>query len=139
MKNKNLDFFLPFEFDQVPKEWFPWEDKWNEKNSKLYIWECLKHHAYDGLLISKSKFDDNKKRFENTCEQTKDLKKILKIPETIKLFGDCGAFQYINEKEPPYSAKEILNYYQEYGFDMGCSIDHIIKDKKNVKLREERR
>lgn len=133
-----LKFFLPFEFDQVPKKWYPWEDKW-VKGERLYIWECLNTHPYDGLLISKTKFDSNKNRVKS-FEPIKDLKKILQIPERIKLFGDCGAFQYIDKDYPIYTATEILDYYQEYGFDMGCSIDHIItpKLKKNVEEREKR-
>ena len=38
--------------------------------------------------------------------------------------GDCGAFGYINEKVPPYTTEEILDYYTRLDFDFGVSIDH---------------
>ena len=140
MKRYNLDFFLPFEFDQVPKIWDPWNDTWDSSNGKFFISDFFKEPPYDGILISKSKFDDNARKFGAELEEDKDLKHLLKISEDIKLFGDCGAFQYKDKKKPPYTAENVLNYYQDYGFDMGCSIDHIITKeiKTNPKLREER-
>ena len=139
MIKASIDFFLPFEFDQVPKIWDPWNDTWNKKSGKLFIWDCFKNPPYDGILISKSKFDHNKKKYIDKLKKDKNLKNLLKIPENIMLFGDCGAFQYRNELKPPYTTQEILDYYQDYGFDMGCSIDHIITNKKDVKLREKRK
>ena len=63
MKKQTLKFFLPFEFDQVPKKWDPWEDVWEKKGGRKFIWDYYEQNPYDGLLISKSKFDDNKNRF----------------------------------------------------------------------------
>lgn len=40
--------------------------------------------------------------------------------------GDCGAFGYIKESEPPYTTDEILDYYEQLGFNYGVSIDHLI-------------
>ena len=40
--------------------------------------------------------------------------------------GDCGAFGYINEKVPPYTTEEILDYYTRLDFDFGVSLDHLI-------------
>lgn len=139
MIKSSTDFFLPFEFDQVPKIWDPWEDTWDKKSGKLFIWDFFKKPPYDGILISKSKFDVKKKNYADKLRKDKNLKNLLNIPDNIKLFGDCGAFQYRNELKPPYTTEEILDYYQDYGFDMGCSIDHIITNKKDIKLREERK
>ena len=138
MSKNKIDFFLPFEFDQVPKIWDPWTDTWDKNSDRLYIWDCFKRYPYDGLLISKSKFDDKLNKIKKELIEDKNLKKIFKIPDRIKLFGDCGAFQYRNEKKPIYTPREILNYYQDHGFDMGCSIDHIIINKKDKRSREER-
>ncbi len=41
------------------------------------------------------------------------------------VFGDCGAFSYVGEKEPPISPERALAMYQLYGFDLGASVDHI--------------
>jgi hypothetical protein len=46
----------------------------------------------------------------------------------LDIYGDCGAFTYVNEYEPPYSPEEILDFYDHCGFTHGCSVDHIIFD-----------
>src|SRR5690606_13450173 len=48
--------------------------------------------------------------------------------KSLPIFGDCGAFSYVNEKVPPYSPSEILDFYSDAGFTHGCSVDHIIFD-----------
>ena len=40
--------------------------------------------------------------------------------------ADCGAFNYIDEKEPPYESDEIVEFYENLDFDFGVSIDHLI-------------
>ena len=40
--------------------------------------------------------------------------------------GDCGAFNYVHEEEPPYSVDDVFDFYEECGFDYGISVDHII-------------
>jgi hypothetical protein len=42
--------------------------------------------------------------------------------------GDCGAFSYAREEHPPYSVDEVLDFYNECGFDYGISVDHVILD-----------
>ncbi len=131
-----IEFFLPFEFDNIPQDWDPWNDTWRN-DKKKYIWECFDKPPFDGLLISKARLDLHLNYFKNLTDN-KDLKNLLNLASSIKLFGDCGAFQYRNEKKPPYSVEEVLDYYQDYGFDMGCSIDHIITNKKDIDLRTKR-
>ena len=40
--------------------------------------------------------------------------------------GDCGAFSYIRDDVPPYTPDEVIDFYDECGFDLGISIDHVI-------------
>ena len=40
--------------------------------------------------------------------------------------GDCGAFSYIRDDVPPYTPDEVIDFYEECGFDLGISIDHVI-------------
>ena len=40
--------------------------------------------------------------------------------------GDCGAFNYVREEKPPYSVDEVIDFYEECGFDYGISVDHVI-------------
>jgi hypothetical protein len=40
--------------------------------------------------------------------------------------GDCGAFNYVGEYEPPYTVDEVIDFYDGCGFDAGVSVDHVI-------------
>jgi len=40
--------------------------------------------------------------------------------------GDCGAFSYVREKDPPFTVEEVVAFYHDCGFDYGVSVDHII-------------
>jgi hypothetical protein len=40
--------------------------------------------------------------------------------------GDCGAFSYLRERDPPYSVDEVLHFYSECRVDYGISVDHVI-------------
>jgi hypothetical protein len=43
-----------------------------------------------------------------------------------EFMGDCGAFTYVNEKEPPFTVDEVIDFYDRCDFDYGLSVDHII-------------
>lgn len=47
------------------------------------------------------------------------------LSENQWLFGDCGAFSYVNKPEPDIESGRALAMYQLYGFDFGASVDHI--------------
>jgi queuine/archaeosine tRNA-ribosyltransferase len=40
--------------------------------------------------------------------------------------GDCGAFDYIEQDEPPYSTADVIEYYTRLDFDYGVSVDHLV-------------
>jgi hypothetical protein len=52
----------------------------------------------------------------------------LDRPDGVRLFslGDCGAFTYVNEDIPPFTADEVIDFYDGCGFDAGISVDHVI-------------
>ena len=57
----------------------------------------------------------------------------IKIPQgsTLEVMGDCGAFGYVKEKEPPlpfYSVENVAELYDKLGFDYGVSVDHLVVD-----------
>jgi len=41
------------------------------------------------------------------------------------LFGDCGAFSYVNDEKPAISVEQAIALYELHGFDFGASVDHI--------------
>ncbi len=42
------------------------------------------------------------------------------------MMGDCGAFSYVREPEPPFTTEEVIDFYVDCGFDYGISVDHMI-------------
>ena len=47
------------------------------------------------------------------------------LSSTQYLFGDCGAFSYVNEEIPTISVEKAVALYESYGFSFGASVDHI--------------
>lgn len=85
----------------------------------------------DGVLVSLAQHILSKgtlKRFSGTEEGSlapKNLRKQFGLSNDQSLFGDCGAFSYVNEKEPAISVEKAIALYELNGFDFGASIDHI--------------
>jgi hypothetical protein len=60
------------------------------------------------------------------------------------LFGDCGAFSYVHDDQPPITTDYAATLYDLYGFDLGASIDHIpvmerVVGGRSVRLTEKER
>jgi hypothetical protein len=60
------------------------------------------------------------------------------------LFGDCGAFSYVNDDKPAISVEQAIALYELHGFDFGASVDHIpvptiMRDGSKVKLSKAER
>lgn len=41
------------------------------------------------------------------------------------MFGDCGAFSYVNEAESTISTEQAVALYELYNFNVRASVDHI--------------
>lgn len=91
---------------------------------EVYAHEIYERSNYDGMLFSKNAVEHGRTK----AQLIRDMGGIHRYArfENKPILGDCGAFSYIAEKDPPYETKEILDYYQSYGFDYGVSIDHLI-------------
>jgi hypothetical protein len=83
---------------------------------------------YDGLLVSLAQIYTGKgalSRLDPEKVDRGDLRKQMKIPKRLLLFGDCGAFSYAFQDKPPFSAGDAARLYHRLGFDVGASVDHI--------------
>jgi hypothetical protein len=40
--------------------------------------------------------------------------------------GDCGAFSYADRLTPPFTADDVIDFYEVCGLDQGIAIDHVI-------------
>lgn len=105
----------------------------------LYLQEVFKEAPFDGLLVSmgivESIAGTGAGRY--TMAQRHRLRRVgarefFRLPSrsdsgsTIELMGDCGAFSYIREAEPPFSTAQVVDFYIDCGFDFGISVDHVI-------------
>ena len=89
---------------------------------EVYAHQIYKEPNYDGLLFSKNTVEDGAIR----TKSVRDLGIHAFARFEKPIMGDCGAFSYITHESPPYQTREILDYYQNLGFDYGVSIDHLI-------------
>jgi len=129
----SLDYVDPaFDFiaDRSPAERQPyWDD--------AYPHEILGYAPYDGVLVSRGIVGDHRVKGKYTASQARRFRLVgarkfmrLDKPEFahLDIFGDCGAFTYVQEDKPPYTPAEMAEFYDECGFTHGCSVDHIIFD-----------
>ena len=83
---------------------------------------------YDGMLVSLAQIYTGKgalSRLDAETADRGDLRKRMKIPKRLLLFGDCGAFSYAFDDKPPFSPAQAARLYHRLGFDVGASVDHI--------------
>jgi hypothetical protein len=135
-----MEFYFPDSQDTVdPSFDFETEERSDARirhRDDLYAHEIFSERCYDGLLVSKGIVDG----FVNTTSRytlaqrhrllREGAKRFFRTANSrfgqIKLMGDCGAFTYFREFEPPYTVNDVVRFYEECGFDLGISIDHIV-------------
>ena len=97
--------------------------------------EFMDTPPYDGILVSRAIVGDHLYTGKYTESQghrfrLQGARDFLRYEESdypgSLVFGDCGAFQYHNLDEPPYTPDDMLEFYDDGGFTHGCSVDHII-------------
>src|SRR5262245_41691254 len=101
-----------------------------------YAHELFNERMLDGILVSKGIVDGfGASGGRYTVAQRQRLLRVgareffrLEQPRwsPIPLMGDCGAFTYVREEEPPYTIEDVATFYTDCGFDLGISVDHVI-------------
>jgi len=152
-----LKYFLPDWEDRLDPDFDFDNDKYSEPHKEnpyehdVYAHQLFREVPYDGILFSLSVFQSKISLNNNgkgyLIRNHANIKDYLKIPQgsTLEVMGDCGAFGYVKEKEPPqpfYSVENVAELYDKLGFDYGVSVDHLvvdyifIKDEKTGKRRK---
>jgi hypothetical protein len=135
--NYSVDFFFPDSQDQVdPSYDFSAEisspDRVRQRDDR-YAHEVISPAPYSGVLLSKALVDGPGSKY--TFAQRHRLyrlgvRRFFRLDEhegaRLATLGDCGAFNYVREEVPPYSVEDVLDFYEECGFDLGISVDHVI-------------
>jgi len=101
--------------------WTPWGDEPKEQ----YLWEIFP--CTDGIMISKGYVTP---KLEDSFVRHGGIGKFLRWKGPV--MGDSGAWLYKNKEEPPYSVRELLDYYVRVGIPLGAHLDHSIFKTVNV-------
>jgi hypothetical protein len=98
-----------------------------------YAHEVLSEVPFDGILVSKAIVDgvgaDKPGKYSLAQRhrlRRAGVRKFFRAPADLLFMGDCGAYSYKDQDEPPYSVEEVVEFYDECGFDFGISVDHLI-------------
>ncbi|GAA1033081.1 hypothetical protein GCM10009557_33640 [Virgisporangium ochraceum] len=116
-------------YDLVNDEYSPFRV---HERDDLYAHEALDPPPYDGILVSKAIVDGSvRSAGKYTGAQREGLYKLgvrsfFRLPRNVDTMGDCGAFNYAGEYDPPDTVDEVLDFYERCGFDAGVSVDHVI-------------
>lgn len=131
-----MRFYFPDSQDLVSPTYDFLHDEYHplrvRQRDDRYAHEMLKPTPYDGVLVSKAVVDGTAKGAGKYSEPQRQrlyrygVHEFFRLPPGMRSMGDCGAFNYVTEPEPPYSVKDVADFYQLCGFDEGVSVDHVI-------------
>jgi hypothetical protein len=134
-----MKFFFPDSQDQIdPSFDFATEQRSIfrvRQRDDRYAHEVLAHPPFDGILVSKTIVDGLPgaagkytiaQRHRLYRVGAREFFRLDNVTPRLATMGDCGAFSYVREDEPPYSPDEVIDFYEECGFDFGISVDHVI-------------
>jgi hypothetical protein len=108
-----LKYFLPWwPSDYIWKEWAPDDDLDRKLDwTKTYFWDYAPN-VLDGILVS---------RMAVSPRRVGTLREEIRYDGLI--MGDSGAHSYRKDDGPPYSCRDLLEYYAEGKFDYGMTLD----------------
>jgi hypothetical protein len=132
-----MRFYFPDSQDQIdPSFDFETEERSLfriRQRDDRYAHEVLSPAPYSGMLVSKAMVDGvGGAAGRYSAQQRQRLYRVgirdfFRLHgETIDTMGDCGAFTYVREDVPPYSVDDVIDFYENCGFDAGISLDHVI-------------
>ena len=132
---RQLRYFIPEwkdlvdpDFDFANDEHSSGKAHWS---NEVYAHQMFPNPNYDGILVSRSVVDPPKKKnakLSPTARRIYELgvHRMLRVPDTFEIMGDCGAFGYVKCKDPLYSTEDVVDYYTRARFNYGVSVDHLV-------------
>lgn len=135
-----MQFFFPDSQDQICPYYDFVADEYPphrvRQRDDIYAHEVLRGPPVDGILVSKAMVDGVPNRASRYSLSQRHRLYRVGVQEFFRLrqrngssllaMGDCGAFSYVQEDEPPYTADEVIDFYDECNMDLGVSPDHVI-------------
>jgi len=125
---EKLQYFIP-EWDDLVDPDYDFENDAHsggtgDWSNQVYSHQLYSEPSYDGILVSRAVAEKSKKKAARINEL--GVHRFLRVPRHFPMMGDCGAFDYIKEKSPPYTTNDVLDYYTKLDFDFGVSVDHLV-------------
>jgi hypothetical protein len=131
-----MKFFFPDTNDYVDPT-FDFELESNNEHRIIqrddkYAHELFKRPIYDGILVSKAVVDgvSGVKGTYSVARRQRffreGVKRFFRLPQYYETMGDCGAFSFAEEYEPPFKVEDVIEFYEVAGFTHGISLDHIV-------------
>lgn len=114
-------YYIP-EWDDLVTKHYDFDNDVDLSKEKLYAHEIYPKPNYDGLLASRMKLEESKSKLD-TMQKMGGAHKYYRFNGPI--FGDCGAWGYVKEKDPPFKTNDMMEFYDQMKFDIGVSIDHL--------------
>jgi len=127
MDRQRVRFFLPDWDDTLDRDFDFVRDAYGlgrTPDSDKYAHELISPPPYDGILISRAVAEDSPERVAQM--RIGGARRVMRIPRKLRILGDCGAFSYVNEREPLYETSDVLDFYEAIGVDYGVAVDHLI-------------
>lgn len=136
-----MQYFLPFwPGDNIYEEFDPWKDTW--RGREKMIWQAFTKPPLDGVLVSLANVKQTNQLRKKAENNDNGIHGALGFYGPV--MGDCGAFSYVAQPEPP-DPIQTLAYYKKLGFDICVTVDHLIvntikisKDEKHELTDEEK-
>jgi hypothetical protein len=131
-----VSYFLP-DWDDLLDEHFNFESgefsgaSRRERDDKHCCVLMKPKRMCDGVLVSLAQHVTSKgplRRINGTEAGSlapRNMRIQFGLDDDQLLFGDCGAFSYVNEDRPAISVEQAIALYDLHGFDFGASVDHI--------------
>ena len=125
---QKLSYFIP-EWDDLVDPDYDFENDIHSGGrgdwaNEAYAHQMYEEPNYDGILVSRAVAEKSKKKNARINEM--GVHRFLRVPRDFPIMGDCGAFDYIEQDEPPYTTDDVIDYYTRLDFDFGVSVDHLV-------------
>jgi len=141
-RERKIHFFIP-DWDDLVDPNYDFE---NEKSSLsrggwmggVYAHQIYDKPYYDGILVSRSTLEKRTSAAKREHLYRYGVHHHLRVPQRFHVMGDCGAFTYADEEEPPFDVEDVIAYYSHLGFDYGVSLDHVATVGKTEKEKRRR-
>ncbi len=122
-----MKFYLPNFEDMVDPEYDFLNDQPSPKRRDRWTHDRFAHEffdepIFDGMLVSKASLSPTAER---CIRKAGGVRPFTRLDPGIPTMADCGAFTYLLEEKPAYSVQQVSDYYRDFGFDYGVSLDHL--------------